>query len=390
MEHVKTEKMKTAVDNLKKNRAFLCLECGKCTSVCPISTHNESFSPRKMIAEGLFYGTDGLINDRLLWSCLTCQLCSQRCPADVKFSELMRDYRAEAYSAGMWGSPSHGGVLHYIMEMGASPGLQQKRTEWIDKKLKVKEKGEILYFVGCLPYYQDLFAKDFDFSPTSIAVDTVKILNYLNIEPVVMNNERCCGHDLYWLGQLEKFDELAKLNLDMIAESGAKTVVTACPECALSLKQLYQERIGGVRFEVKHITELVHENIDKFKFKNLDTIAAFQDPCRLGRYMGVYDQPRESIKAVPGVKLREMAHNRRGAICCGTTNWMNCDTTSKKIQQSRIEEASDTGAGTLITSCPKCQIHFRCTTKDAAEETADKSNMKFTDFVNFIASALTE
>jgi len=380
--------MESLVNNLKKNRAFLCLECGKCTAVCPISTFNNSFSPRRMIAEGLFYGTDNLINDRLLWSCLTCQLCSQRCPVDVRFSELMRDYRAEAYQAGMWGNPSHGGVLHYIMEIGSSPNLKQKRTDWIDKSLKVKQKGDVLYFVGCLPYYQDFFAEDFDFTPNSIAVDTVKILNYLHMEPVILNNERCCGHDLYWLGQLEKFDELAQLNLDMIAESGAKTVVTACPECALSLKKLYSERLGGINFEVKHITEVVYENISKFKFKNLDVTAAFQDPCRLGRFMGIYDQPRESLRSIPGVKLKEMAHSRRGAICCGTTNWMNCDTTSRMIQQSRINEATETGADTLITSCPKCQIHFRCTTKETEEGNSDKTEMKFTDFVNFIASAL--
>ena len=382
--------MKSTVENLKKNRAFLCLECGKCTAVCPISKHNGSFSPRRMIAEGLFYGTDNLVSDRLLWSCLTCKLCSQRCPVDVKFSEMMRDYRAEAYDAGMYGNPSHGGVLQYVMEIGSSPDLKQKRTEWIDKSLKVKEKGDVLYFVGCLPYYQDFFAKDFEFSPTSIAVDTVKILNYLHIEPVVLNNERCCGHDLYWLGQLEKFDELAKLNLDMIRESGAKTVVTACPECALSLKQLYRERTGDVDFEVKHITELVYENIDKFKFNNLDAVAAFQDPCRLGRHLGVYDQPRDSLKAIPGVQLNEMAHSRRGAICCGTTNWMNCDTTSKMIQMSRIDEARKAGADTLITSCPKCQIHFRCATKEAGEDKEQNNKLKFTDFTNFVASALAE
>lgn len=379
--------MESAVKNLKKNRAFLCLECGKCTAVCPISKYNNSFSPRRMIAEGLFYGPDNLLNDRLLWSCLTCRLCSQRCPVDVEFSGMMRDYRAEAYKAGMWGNPSHGGVLHYIMEIASSPNLKQKRTDWIDKSLRVKEKGDVLYFVGCLPYYQDLFSKDFDFSPNSIAVDTVKILNYLHMDPVVLDNERCCGHDLYWLGQLDKFDELAQANLDMIADSGAKTVVTACPECAVSLKQLYSERLGNAPFEVKHITEVVYENIDKFKFKNRDIKAAFQDPCRLGRYLNVYDQPRDSLKAVPGVELRELAHNRRSAICCGTTNWMNCDSSSKMIQQSRITEAEEAGADTLITSCPKCQIHFRCTTNG---DNGRKTEMKFTDFTNFIASALVE
>jgi len=377
--------MEITVDKLKKSRAFLCLECGKCTAVCPISSFNNSYSPRRMVAEGLFYGANGLISDPLLWSCLTCQLCSQRCPVDVKYSEYIRDIRAVAYSQGSWGNPSHGGAMHHIMEMAASPKLKQDRTGWIDKDLKVKSRGDLLYFVGCLPYYQDFFAKDFDFSPISIARDTVKIFNYLGIEPVILDNERCCGHDLYWLGQFGQFDELGRLNMKEIEQTGAKTVVTACPECALTLKQLYRERLGPVSFEVKHISEFVAENIDKFKFNDLDMEITFQDPCRLGRYMGVYDQPRETMLSIPGIKMHEMSHNRRGAICCGTTNWMNCDATSKQIQHHRLAEAKATGAQTLVTACPKCQIHFRCS--ECGEE-SEKVDIELTDFVNIIASAL--
>jgi len=377
--------MDQVLDKLKQNRAFLCLECGKCTAVCPISAYNHSYSPRRLLAEGLFYEGKDLVSDNLLWSCLTCQLCSQRCPVDVKYSDYMRDMRAEAVKQGKSGNASHGGALHYIMEMAASPKLKQNRTGWIDKNLKTKQKGDVLYFVGCLPYYQDFFSKDFEFEPISIAKDTVKILNYLGIEPVVMDNERCCGHDLYWLGKLDTFDQLGKLNLEAIEETGAKTVVTACPECAVTLKQLYKERLGRVGFQVKHISEIVAENIEKLKFKNLDLEISYQDPCRLGRYMNVYDAPRQSMTAIPGVRLKEMAHNRRSAICCGTTNWTNCDVVSKQIQQSRLKEAKAAGAETLVTACPKCQIHFRCA---GCGEQTEKIDIKLTDFVNIIASAL--
>jgi Fe-S oxidoreductase len=304
---------------------------------------------------------------------------------DVRYSEYMRDVRAEASVQGKSGNPSHGGALIEIMEMATSPGLRQNRTGWIGKDLKVKERGEVLYFVGCLPYYQELFSKDFDFSPVSIASDTVRILNHLGIEPVVLDNERCCGHDLYWLGKLEQFDQLAKLNLKEIEESGASTVVTSCPECALALKQLYAERQGGGSFEVKHITELVAENARKLGLKELEMAVVFQDPCRLGRYMGVYDQPRQVLSSIPGVELHEMPHNRRGAICCGTTNWMNCDATSKRIQQTRLAEAKATGAQTIVTACPKCQIHFRCS---ECGEQLEKVDIQITDFVNIVASAL--
>ncbi len=378
--------MSEVLDKLKNNRAFLCLECGKCTAVCPISKFNDGYSPRRLLAEGVFYDAEDLTSDNLLWSCLTCRLCSQRCPVDVHYSEYMRDMRERAAKQGKTGNPSHSGALQYVMEIAASPKLKQDRTGWISNELKTKKaKGDYLYFVGCLPYYQDFFGKEFEFEPSSIARDTVKILNHIGIEPVVMENERCCAHDLYWLGKLDTFDKVAKLNIEAIEETGAKTIITACPECAYTLKKLYPERIESMNVEVKHITEIVDENIESFKFKDTELKIAYQDPCRLGRYLEIYEQPRHSMTSVPGVELKEMLHNGKGSICCGTTNWTNCDAVSRRIQQSRLIEAKNAGADKLVTACPKCQIHFRCS--ERCEE-SDRVGIEITDYVNLIASAL--
>ncbi len=138
-------------------------------------------------------------------------------------------------------------------------------------------------------------------------------------------------------------------------------------------------------FEVKHISEMVADNIDKFQFDRLEMDLTFQDPCRLGRYLGVYDQPRETISSIPGVEYREMTHNRNAAICCGTTNWMNCDATSKQIQYRRLKEARSTGARPLVTACPKCQIHFRCS---ECGDDSQKVDIELIDYVNLVAKAL--
>jgi Fe-S oxidoreductase len=379
--------MVTITEQLKRNRAFSCLECGKCTAVCPISQANGTYSPRRLVAEGLFYGGDDLVSDQSLWSCLTCLLCSARCPVDVRYSEYMRDVRADAHRQGKSGQPTHSGALHAIMEMASDPDLKQSRTDWIDADLKVQEKGDVLYFVGCLPYYEGLFGKDFSFSPVDIAKDTVRILNRLGIEPVVSNDERCCGHDLYWLGQQEKFEALGRLNADVIKASGAKTVVTACPECALALRELYIQHLGVTGFKVKHISELVAEHADRLSWNGCEGEVTFQDPCRLGRFLDIYDEPRKVLEAIPGLQLREMQRTRRGAICCGTTNWTHCDATSKQIQRRRLSEAQQTGAKTLVTACPKCQIHFRCT-KCSPE--GEKLDIEVTDFVNIVAAALKD
>ena len=379
--------MEMAVTELKKNKALLCLECGKCTAVCPISAYDREFSPRRMLAEGIFYGGGDLISDKRLWSCLTCLLCSERCPVDVRYSEYMKGVREIAQKQGNWGEPSHGSALLHIMEMMTAPKLNQNRTGWINGNIKTAEKSDVLFFTGCLPYYEDFFAKDFDFHPISIAVDTVRILNHLKIKPAVLPNERCCGHDLYWLGKIDEFNKLRELNLKEFERSEAKTIVTACAECAYTLKELYVKKLGLNSIEVKHISELVAENIDRFKFKEQNLKITYQDPCRLGRHLNIYDSPRDAMKAVPGMDLNEMPHNKRGSICCGTTNWMNCGASSSRIQKARLTEAKNTGADTLVTACPKCQIHFRCSQCGKGKD-KEKTDIKLKDFTNIIASAI--
>jgi len=377
--------MSTQKEQLKKSRANWCLECGKCTAVCPISQANGTYSPRRLLAEGLFYGGEDLVSDHSLWSCLTCQLCTSRCPADVKYSNYMRDVREDAYKLGKSGQPTHSGAMQAVWDIQASPELLPNRTEWLEPDMKVQNKGDFVYFVGCLPFYEPLFGKDFDFSPLSIARDTVRILNRIGIEPVVMDTERCCGHDVYWLGQQDKFETLARLNIEQIKASGGKTVSTACPECALALDHLYNKHIGPTGFQVKHIAEVVADNLDKLSFNGYQSEVTYQDPCRLGRFLGVYDQPRKVLEAIPGVTLKEMQRIKAGAICCGTTNWTHCDATSKQIQKRRLTEARDTGADTMVTACPKCQIHFRCARCSPEGSTID---IKVTDFVNVVAQAL--
>ncbi|TET67808.1 MAG: (Fe-S)-binding protein [Candidatus Zixiibacteriota bacterium] len=371
---------------LKKNRVFNCLECGKCTAVCPISRFNGTYSPRRFASRGIFYGSGDIGKDNLLWSCLTCKQCSLVCPANVNYSEFMRDARVEARQMGYSGNPSHSGALHYIMEMTASPDLKQKRTGWITEDLKICKEGEMLLFVGCLPYYDDFFSKDLDFSPIDIAKDSIKILNHLGIVPVVLEDERCCGHDFYWSGDLENFMKLAELNLKEFEKAGVKTIVTACPEGALTLKKLYPEQFGAVSYSVLHLSELIAENLDKFKLNEIKSRITFQDPCRLGRYLDIYEAPRKVMSAIPGAQFQEMQRSGKKAVCCGTSAWTNCDSYSKQIQSWRLKEAKGVGADILVTACPKCQIHFRCANKN--EENGKNIDIEIKDLVSLFASAL--
>ena len=371
---------------IKDSRAYLCLECGKCTGSCPVARFNHGYSPRILVNKAIRGGQLELLEDKNIWTCLTCKLCDERCPANIDYIELTLATRIEAQKIGEEAICSHGGAAQSLMRIMSTPDLQQKRMDWIDDDLKVVGSGEILYFVGCLPYFDVLF-KDIEINTIKAAKASIRILNHLGITPVVLPNERCCGHDLLWGGELENFKRLARYNIDEINKAGVKKIIFSCPEGYRTFKIDYPKYFE-CNFEVQHITELIAGAIDdgKIKLKQLDKTVSFQDPCRLGRHLGIYDEPRKAIASVPQLKLEEMARSRKNAICCGVSAWMNCSTYSKSIQLARLTEAKQTGAELLVLACPKCEIHFNCAMKD--ERVGEKAKIETIQLVTLIADLL--
>jgi heterodisulfide reductase subunit D len=374
-------------DIIKETKTYYCLECGKCTAVCPVSRHNSNFSPRLMLERALMDSEDELIHDRELFSCLACYACSHLCPSDVDYPVFTQKVRNLASVEGEHGDCAHSGTLLSLMRLMSHPDIKQRRLEWLDG-CRTSEKSEVLYFVGCAPYFQPIF-EDIETSPVSIARNSIKILNALGIEPIVLPNERCCGHDLLWTGDVETFKKLAQFNAQMIKESGAKKIVFSCPEGYRTFKLDYPNYVD-LGCEVQHISELLAEKIGQngVKFKEIKRNVTYQDPCRLGRHLGIYEPPREIIKAIPGIKLTEMEHSGDESICCGTSAWTNCGSYSKKIREERLLEAKATGAEVLVTACPKCQIHFKCAMVDKGAEKGPDIKMEVIDLVNLVADAM--
>ena len=185
----------------------------------------------------------------------------------------------------------------------------------------------------------------------------------MGIEPVISNHERCCGHDALWCGDRATFRKLAELNLEVITASGAKTVLFGCPEGYVTFKKYYPQYVGELPFEVLHLTEFLARELRNASLSfqvNTEETITYHDPCRLGRLAGIYEAPRQLLASLPNTQLVEMERNRQNALCCGTSAWMECSSYSKAIQMERLQEAVRTGAQTLITACPKCQIHFSC------------------------------
>jgi len=368
----------------KKSGASLCVDCGKCSTVCPVGPLRREYRPRLLVKRASS-GDLGILSDRLLWSCLTCMRCEEYCDSGVNFSKFMRELRARAFSEGESGPLSHYGLLQSIMRFQAQPELRQNRLEWLQEGLQVGEDGDYLLFVGCAPYF-DVAFEYMDQDTAGIARSAIKLLNHIGITPQLLKDERCCGHDLLWSGETDSFRALAELNIAAIRESGAKTVLTACPECYWALKEDYARHVEEIGVEIKHISQFLHEQAGDLGLTASKRRVTYQDPCRLGRFAGIYDEPREILGAVEGLELVEMGRTREGAFCCGTSGWMNCDRYSKQMQVDRLMEARSTGADCLVVFCPKCQVHFDCAMRD--ESTPDEAKIEIVNLLSLIADGL--
>jgi heterodisulfide reductase subunit D len=377
-------------DVISRNRAWTCLECGKCSAVCPVTRWESRAytSPRLLVEKAIEGRTDEVLDDLLFWSCLTCKRCSELCPSDVSFSEFVRDARALARRDGRSGECTHGDVIQTWGRMMADPSLHPNRLGWLTDDLKVSDHSDTVYFVGCLPFYDTLFRQQ-GAEGVEIARAAVKILNHLGIEPQVMADERCCGHDQLWEGDVETFRALASLNLEQLKATGAERIVTTCPECARTLKLDYPRYFGAHGIQVVHLSQLLAELPTQDTVgagaKPAPTTVTYQDPCRLGRHLDVYDAPRQVIANL-GLDLVEMERTRKTSLCCGTSCWTSCGQVSKSIQVERLREARATGADLLVTACVKCQIHFKCAQDDPALR--EEIGIQIRDLATLVAERL--
>jgi Fe-S oxidoreductase len=244
---------------IRKSRAFLCYECGKCSGICPVARFDSSFSPRSLLIRATRGEIDKLIHDQTVWSCLTCGLCDTRCPVGIDYGLLTKVMRTVVRREGGEGTCTHGGAVQSLTRIMKAKQLKQDRLGWVDSSLKTKTKSDTVYFVGCAPYFDVLFSET-GAKPLDGPRGAVRLLNAAGITPALLPNERCCGHDMLWSGDVEGFLALAGENLKMLEEAGTKRVVFSCPEGYALFKTEYPAHFGPLPFEVVHITEVLADD----------------------------------------------------------------------------------------------------------------------------------
>ncbi|MFX1431620.1 MAG: (Fe-S)-binding protein [Promethearchaeota archaeon] len=371
-----------------------CYQCARCSGVCQISKV-QKFTPSRIIQTILEGFEDDVIKSGVLWDCLMCNSCLQNCPKDINFADIVRIARYKMRTRDIQNfdrTLAHKGIYPTMSEIMSQNNIEIERPlDWVPKDLKITDKGNVLYYVGCLPFF------NFEFeNSASIAESTLKIIHQIEKESiVVLREETCCGHDLFWgQGKFDVFINLAKKNISNFEKAGISTIITACAECYRTFKIDYPKLFEDFndKFEVKHIIEYIFENWKqgKIEFKNPtesnEMISfTYHDPCRLSRFLPKENNITEKVREVfyhlerLGYKFNEMEHNKEKSYCCGVNSWMNCNERSKALRYKRLSEAKAV-AKKLITSCPKCKMHLNCLKKDYD----DFTSIEIMDFSEFL------
>jgi Fe-S oxidoreductase len=304
-----------------------------------------------------------------LWLCATCGNCVQRCPRGVEIIDVMRAMRRILVPDGVVPAsiPNLRSVMTNLASVGNPWGQDpQDRANWA-KDLEGKEfneNSELLYFPCCYPSYDPRLRK--------VSQATAYLLNQAGVNFGILGpSENCCGESVRKAGNETLFKRLARENIKNFIENGVKKILVSSPHCYHTFKNEYPE--FKVNFEVVHVSQYLMQLIREGRLKparEYPKKVAYHDPCYLGRHNGIYEEPREVLRGVPGLELVEMADAREESLCCGMGGgrvWMET-AKGERFSDLRLEQAIGAKAEVLATACPYCIAQFedsRLTLKDS-------------------------
>lgn len=403
---------------------YACVECGRCTNMCPASGTGKMLSPMDLIVKlrdhltftgavttkskpwvpyqffkntkgnqlALAAGAEGaviediyspsligdVITEEEIWACTTCRNCEDQCPVMNEHVDKIIDLRRYLTMTEGKVNPDAQRAMTNIERQGNPWGLNRKEKEkWRDldpsiniptvkEANKSGEGFEYLFWVGSMG--------SFDSRSQKIALAFARLMNEAGVKFAILGNkEKNSGDTPRRLGNEFLFQELATGNIDEFEKNEVTKIVTIDPHAYNIFKNEYKD--FGWNGEVLHHTELLYDLVKEGRLAmnhRVDETIVFHDSCYLGRYNGVFDPPREILRAVPGVKLVEMARNRQDGMCCGAGGglmWME-EHVGNRINVARTEQALQTDASMISSGCPYCLTMLSDGTK--AKEVEDK------------------
>ncbi|TWE05074.1 Fe-S oxidoreductase [Neobacillus bataviensis] len=384
------------IEDFRQNQLidlYACVECGRCTSMCPASVTGKTLSPMELMTKMRDHLTEkgaaitsrtpwmpsfafpgheaaatseavtanligDVITEEELWACTTCRNCEDQCPVANEHVEKIIDMRR--FLVLTEGKMPHEATRYFQnIERQSNPwGLNRReRIKWRESRDDVNvptveetEEFEYLFFVGSMSSYDNRSQK--------IAQSFAKILNLAGVKFAILGNEeRNSGDTARRLGNEFLFQQLCQENIANFQANNVKKIVTIDPHAYNTFKHEYPE--FGFEAEVYHHTEVIHKLIKEGRIKptrEVNETIVYHDSCYIGRYNGIYNIPREVLKAIPGVKVAEMERNRENSMCCGAGGgmmWLE-ETQGKRINIERTEQALRLNPTVIGSNCPYC------------------------------------
>jgi Fe-S oxidoreductase len=369
---------------------YSCADCGRCSDNCPANASGRPLSPRfiSIKARDLIFKNYPLKGDLLkseplmgdiyeddeIWSCTTCGACEQECPLGIEYIDKIVDLRRGMVDEGEV-PQSLQKPLKALEKRGNPWGkMEKKRAEWTKDKefasqcsVKLLEKGEeaeTLYFVDSISSYDDRMQE--------IARATAKVLTAAGIDfGILGKDEKDSGNEVIRFGEEMLFQDLKAQNIDAILESGVKNIVTADPHAFNALKNDY----NGLP-PIEHISQVIVKsiNVGKLSLNGVNgdesKVYTYHDPCYLGRHNDLYEDPRQAIDAIPGIKRVDMEKSRDRSFCCGGGGLMLFYEPEEETRMGvlRVQMANEAGANVIVTACPFCLVNMEDSIKVAGLE----------------------
>ena len=344
-------------------QAYSCVECGRCTEHCPAANTGKSLNPKEIIlgvrgylneygptAEELLLGKYN--SQESAFQCTTCGACEFQCPVGIEHVPIIVGLRRGAVNTGAY-EDSHGTKLFLALERNSNAlGMStMERDKFIQKQELPIFDGtqEHCLWLGCMGGY--------DPKGREIISSFVEVMRYLGTSYGVMRKEKCTGDPARRLGNDLVFQELAESNLESMQTQKVKKIISICPHCVRTIAEDWKD--FGISPEIEHHSEFLARHQAQLPHNKTDEKIVYHDPCYLGRYRNVYEEPRSVISAAGTLVEAERNHER--SFCCGAGGGLAFlgEETGQRVSSVRAQELVATGATTIGAACPFCNTMFR-------------------------------